>query len=56
LTTFGLGAQISEAAARGDFPALAAGVALMAVFVVVFNRLVWKRLYSLSERRFSMSR
>jgi len=56
LTTFGLGAQISEAAARGDFPALAAGVALMAVVVVVFNRLVWKRLYSLSERRFSMSR
>jgi NitT/TauT family transport system permease protein len=54
-TTFGLGAQIALAASAGDFPLLLAGTVLMAVVVVVINRLLWKRLYALAERRFTLS-
>jgi NitT/TauT family transport system permease protein len=56
LTTNGLGAQISLAAEHADFPHLAAGVTVMAVVVVVFNRSVWKRLYRMTEERFSLSK
>ena len=56
LTTHGLGAQISIAAERADFPSLAASVILMALIVVAFNRTVWRRLYALAEERFSLSK
>ena len=56
LTTNGLGAQISRAAERADFPHLAAGVTVMAIVVVLFNRTVWKRLYRMTEERFSLSK
>jgi NitT/TauT family transport system permease protein len=53
---YGLGGLISEAAAKGDFPALAAGVVVMAALVVGINRLLWKRLYHLAESRYALSR
>jgi NitT/TauT family transport system permease protein len=56
LTANGLGAQISVAAERADFPALAASVILMAFIVVLFNKSVWRRLYALAEERFSLSK
>ncbi len=56
LSTNGLGAEISIAAERADFPALAASVILMATIVVLFNRTVWRRLYALAEERFSLSK
>jgi NitT/TauT family transport system permease protein len=56
LTTNGLGALISQAAERADFPHLAAGVTVMAIVVVLFNRTVWKRLYRVTEERFSLSK
>ncbi|MCS7312551.1 MAG: ABC transporter permease subunit [Acidobacteria bacterium] len=56
LTTPGLGAWISEAAERGDFPALTAGIVTMAAVVVALNRLVWRRLYQVAERHFSLQR
>ena len=52
----GLGAQISRAAERADFPHLAASVAVMAAVVVLFNRTVWRRFYELAEQRFSLSK
>jgi NitT/TauT family transport system permease protein len=52
----GLGAQISQAAAAADFPRLAASVVLMSLVVVIFNRLVWKRLHGLAETRFSLDK
>ncbi len=52
----GLGATISEAAAQGRFGLLAASVVVMALVVVTFNRLVWRRLYALGEERFSLAR
>jgi NitT/TauT family transport system permease protein len=54
-TTEGLGALISLAASRADMPLLAASVLTMAVVVVLVNRLFWRRLYSLAERRFAMT-
>jgi NitT/TauT family transport system permease protein len=56
LTTWGLGAQISEAASAADFPRLAASVLAMSILVVIFNRLVWRPLHHLAETRFSLSK
>ena len=56
LTTFGLGATVSEAAAHADFHTLAAAVLLMSVLVVTFNRLVWRPLYHLAETRYSLAK
>jgi NitT/TauT family transport system permease protein len=56
ITTSGLGAQISRAAASADFPRLAASVTLMSILVVIFNRVVWRRLHKLAETRFSLSK
>jgi len=55
-TTHGLGALISNAAERGSFALLAAGVLAMAMIVVLINRVFWKRLYDLAERRFALSK
>lgn len=54
-STFGLGASIAQAAGAGQFPVLLAGTLLMALFVVIINRLLWKRLYTLAERRYTLS-
>ena len=56
LSTFGLGAHISEAAARADFSGLAASVVVMAVIVVLFNRAVWRRLQRSAATRFSLAK
>ena len=52
--TFGLGAEIAAAANASNFPVLLAGTLLMAVVVVFINRILWKRLYSLAERRYTL--
>ncbi|MFJ3902957.1 ABC transporter permease [Streptomyces sp. NPDC090025] len=54
LTATGLGAYIAQATAAGDFPKLLAGVAVMSVYVVAVNRLFWRRLYRLAERRYAL--
>jgi NitT/TauT family transport system permease protein len=54
VVTAGLGAQIAQAAGVGDFSVLLAGTLLMAAFVVVINRLAWKRMYALAERRYKL--
>jgi NitT/TauT family transport system permease protein len=56
LTTFGLGARISDAAARADFSDLAASVVVMAAIVVLFNRMVWRRLQRSASTRFSLAK
>jgi NitT/TauT family transport system permease protein len=50
----GLGALIFDATAKGNFPQLAAAVLAMALFVVFFNRMVWKRLSALAQDRFQL--
>lgn len=50
----GLGAYISDATSKGDWPRIVLGVGLMSVFVVGMNRLVWRRLYDLAERKYRL--
>ncbi len=52
----GIGAAISRAAAEARLADLAAAVTVMAVTVVVFNRLVWRPLGRIAEERFSVQR
>jgi len=54
LRATGLGAYIFKATSVGDFPQVLVGIAVMSVYVVVLNRLVWRRLYGLAERRYSL--
>ena len=54
LRAYGLGAYIAQAAKVGDFPEVLIGVAVMSVYVVGLNRLVWRRLYRLAESRYSV--
>jgi NitT/TauT family transport system permease protein len=56
LQTWGLGSQINNATANANFPLLAASVLVMSAVVVLFNRLVWRRMYDLAERRFTLSK
>ncbi|HTT75451.1 MAG TPA: ABC transporter permease subunit [Candidatus Binataceae bacterium] len=51
LTATGLGAYIEEMTNAGDFPRIALGIAVMSLFVIVTNRLVWRPLYSIAESR-----
>jgi NitT/TauT family transport system permease protein len=47
----GVGSYIAQATEKGDFPKIVLGVAVMSLFVTVFNRLFWRRLYAYAERR-----
>ena len=47
----GLGAYIAEATRGGDYPRIGLGVGIMVIYVVAFNRLLWRPLYALAERR-----
>ena len=53
-STVGLGAVISQATDRGNFPLLLAATISLAVIVVTINRLVWRRLYNLASTRFKL--
>jgi len=46
----GLGAYITQMTRAGDYPRIALGVAVMAVYVVAMNRLLWRPLYAVAER------
>ncbi|WP_421995851.1 ABC transporter permease [Reyranella sp.] len=55
LEAAGLGAYIADATASGDYPRVVLGIAVMSVLVVAFNRLVWRPLYRLAERRYRLT-
>jgi NitT/TauT family transport system permease protein len=52
LAAHGLGAYIAAATRAGDFPRIVLGIAVMSVYVILTNRLLWRPLYRLAERRF----
>ncbi|MFE3187438.1 ABC transporter permease [Nocardia sp. NPDC059240] len=54
LMATGLGAYIAEATRDGDWPRILVGVLAMSAFVVGINRLFWRRLYDLAQRRYSL--
>ena len=51
----GLGAYIADAVSAGDFRRVVLGTAVMSFFVVVVNRLFWRPLYWLAERKYRLT-
>ncbi|BCG87514.1 sulfonate ABC transporter permease [Mesorhizobium sp. 113-3-9] len=51
LEAFGLGSYIAKATEAGDFPRVILGIAVMSLFVTLFNRTLWRPLYVFAERR-----
>ncbi len=54
LVAHGLGAYIAQATADGATAKVVLGVAVMSAFVVAFNRLLWRPLYSYAARRLTL--
>jgi NitT/TauT family transport system permease protein len=54
LAAAGLGSYIAQATATGDWPRIVLGVGMMSIFVVGFNRLLWRRLYDLAESKYRL--
>jgi len=54
LVAHGLGAYIAQATADGATAKVVLGVAVMSGFVVAFNRLLWRPLYSFASRRLTL--
>jgi NitT/TauT family transport system permease protein len=50
----GLGAFIADVTQRGDTPLIICSIGVMSLFVVLMNKLLWRRLYGLAERRFRL--
>lgn len=55
LEAHGLGAYIADATTSGNYPQVALGIAVMSLFVLGFNRMVWRPLYAFGERRLRLS-
>ncbi|MFP4902152.1 ABC transporter permease [Paraburkholderia sp. BR14261] len=47
----GLGSYIAQTTAAGDFPKIILGIAMMSLFVTLFNRVLWRPLYTYAESR-----
>ncbi|MGT2471698.1 ABC transporter permease [Paraburkholderia terrae] len=51
LAAHGLGAYIAQYTAAGDYPKIILGIAVMSLFVSLFNRALWRPLYAYAESR-----
>jgi NitT/TauT family transport system permease protein len=51
LTATGIGAYISTASQTGDFARVILGSAVLSIYVLVLNRLLWRRLYDFAAER-----
>ena len=47
----GLGAYIAQMTEAGDYPRIVLGIAVMSLFVILFNRMLWRPLYGFAARR-----
>ncbi len=54
LAATGLGAYISESTSQGNFIHTAIGISVMCILVLFFNRLVWRPLYVMAEKRYQL--
>ena len=54
LVADGLGAYIATVTKSGDTPLIIVSIAVMSIFVVAMNKLIWRRLYAYAERRFKL--
>jgi NitT/TauT family transport system permease protein len=50
----GLGAYIADVTKAGETPLIITSIAVMSLFVLVMNKLVWRRLYAYAEKRFRL--
>jgi NitT/TauT family transport system permease protein len=50
----GLGAYIASVTKSGDTPLIITSIGVMSIFVVLMNKLIWRRLYAFAERRFRL--
>ena len=50
----GIGSYITKFTQIGDFPRIALGIGIMCLYVTLFNRLVWQKLYNMAEQHFIM--
>ncbi|MBV9251984.1 MAG: ABC transporter permease subunit [Acetobacteraceae bacterium] len=55
LVAHGLGAYIAQATEAGDMPRVVLGVIVMSVYVLLFNRLLWRPLYAYTQRRLTLA-
>jgi NitT/TauT family transport system permease protein len=55
LTAHGLGAYIAQATDAGDMARVVLGVVVMSVYVVLFNRLLWRPMYAYANRRLTLA-
>jgi NitT/TauT family transport system permease protein len=51
LTATGLGAYIARYTAAGDAARITLGIGVLCLYVLAFNRLLWRRLYNLAAER-----
>jgi NitT/TauT family transport system permease protein len=51
LAAHGLGAYIAQTTAAGDYPHILLGIGTMSIYVVLFNRLLWRPLYAYAAER-----
>ena len=51
LTAKGLGSYLAIATTAGDYPRIVLGIAIMSIYVVLFNRCFWRRLFVYATSR-----
>ena len=51
LTATGIGAYIFQVKAAGDMPRIVLGIGMLCIYVILFNRLLWRRLYNLAAEK-----
>jgi len=54
LVADGLGAYIADVTEKGDKPGIYFSIAVMSLFVVAVNRMLWRPLYDLAERKYKL--
>lgn len=55
LKATGLGSYIQASTLDGSFPKIALGTAMMCLYVLVFNHMIWRPLYRMAEERFNFN-
>ncbi|CRK81528.1 ABC transporter permease [Neobacillus massiliamazoniensis] len=54
LQAYGLGSYIAQATTKGNWPEIIWGIIVMCLLVVIINRLLWRRLYNLAEKKYHL--
>jgi NitT/TauT family transport system permease protein len=55
VSAHGIGSYIAAATDAGDYPKIVLGVTVMSLFVILFNRLLWRPLFAYGERRLRLN-